>query len=165
MLGRMPFAPRFVSQTLTADIKLKAVNKIREARKLSHAASMPPAQITLTSAIPNVGGQNFFIFQGRYDATYLPPMIILNGLGTECICFTFVTVSGKTYLIDISISGAQDWNYTLQQGGNVSSATPITAQQGHLLIPFVAAYAYIGLLLIPSLNAGLFGRAELTRMD
>jgi hypothetical protein len=166
MISKMPMAPRLTRQPLTANIKLQAINKFRVASRSSQVNSVGPAQITLSPAVPSVGGQNYLLLRGIYTAPSGSPQMFMQG-STASIFFCFATVAGKTYLLDFQFHGTQNWGYSLQQGmGAMSARLPITAQQNHLLIPFVAADVTICLCLFPLTGwETQFGSAELTRVD
>ena len=92
--------------------------------------------------------------------------MIVEG-SAECIWFCFATVAGKTYLLDVQIHGNPNWDYILEQGiGGTQARLHITAQQSHLLIPFIATDVTISLGLFPLTHfESQFGSAELTRVD
>lgn len=156
----------FVSQPISSAAKLQAVSQIKGSN-ISPSSTVPPAQITLTASTPCVGAQNFLGFQGSYTAANGSPAIFLSAQ-VSTMSFHFATTRGKTYLLDVSISVAQNWTYEVVQVGAFDNSTPITAQQGHLLIPFIATATTATVVITPTSGGQediLFGRAELTRMD
>jgi hypothetical protein len=169
MSSMMPIGPRIAPQPLTADIKLKALNEIRVAQRLSPVTSIPTPQIILTPAVPNVGGQNYFTLHGVYCSRTAPPTMFVYGRETS-IDFSFATVAGKSYLLDVNIGGglgSQFWKYRLLQGGPFSLLKHISLQQGHLVIPFraTAATTTLGISPVGQASESQFCSAELTRVD
>jgi hypothetical protein len=163
----MHIAPPIGRQPLTADIKLKAINKFRADKKLREVHSVPPAQITLSPAVLTVGRGNYLAFRGSFSGQLGSQHLLLLARD-DAISVTFATVVGKTYLLDVH-STCQNWIYTLFNGGVASAPTPITAQQNHVLLPFIATGGNINLTLsiAPAERPGMkqFCSAELTRID
>jgi hypothetical protein len=57
MMSMRQMAPRFAPRTiqpLVANIKLKAINNVRTQQRLPPLTNVPPAQVTLTPAVPSV---------------------------------------------------------------------------------------------------------------
>ena len=157
-------APRTI-QPLAANIKLKAINSMRVNFKLPPANSAPPAQITLTPAVPTMGGANYIRVFGEYMTKPGYAAILLDSSRRGWVQICFQAAQGKTYLADVAVAdGTQNWQYTCEQTGKPSSGGQVTAQQGHLLIPFIAASSYITLMLSP-MGGGQFVSAEMTRVD
>ena len=154
------FAPRNI-QPLAANIKLKAINNLRAKQQLPLLMNVPPAQTTLTPAAPAMGGQNYLLVQGSYSTR----------LGEESISFEFPedqmiiyvgAALGKTYLLDVCVAGTQNWRYTVWTVPTPETVT-VAAQQGHLLIPFIATNLNVYVSLSPAPGGtGSFLSAELT---
>jgi hypothetical protein len=161
----MPIGPPIVHQPLTADIKLKAINKFRADKKLREVHSVPPAQITLSPAVLTVGRGNYLAFRGSFSGQLGSPHLFFVARD-DGISLNFATVVGKTYLLDVH-STCQNLIYTLFNGGVGSAPTPITAQQNHVLLPFIATGGNIILTLtiVPGPGPQQFCSAELTRID
>jgi hypothetical protein len=165
-------APRFAPRTippLAANIKLKAINTFRLQQQLPLLINVSPAQITLTPAAPSSGVQNYIFLDGEYlsgPGSSGPSMSLENP--NDEITVYFATSNGKTYLLDVAISGVANWFYCLWYGSNSYIPGPngyIAAQQGHLLIPFIAGDAGVAINLRPKSCASnnQFLSAELTQ--
>src|SRR5208337_3964932 len=159
MMSMRHMAPTFVPRTippLAANIKLSAINKVRLAYNYAPANSVPPAQITLTPAIPTVGQQNYLSVFGRYLTAPGNASIGLDSSVQGSVEICFAVAVGKTYLADVAIGpgGAQNWEYTCQQPGVSLTTGQVTMQQGHLLIPLIATASNVILTVSPSNGNG-----------
>ena len=123
MISMMHMPPRLGPLTIppvTADIKLKAINKFHLDTKLSPVNSLPPAQITLTPAAPSMGGQNYLYVVGYYRTQ--PGSTSISGWSSDdYIASFFATAKGKTCLLDVGISGPNAWTYYLWGGEGADS--------------------------------------------
>jgi hypothetical protein len=168
MLKGMPIVPKvsFRVQPLAAAVKLGAVNKIRLAYNLPPAINVPPAQITLTPAAPTMGGQNFLVVFGLYFTGPGEEMILVEGSQGNYLSIVFAAVTGKTYLADVAVVAQvnPNWEYVVGGIGPAPPTLPVTAQQGHLLIPFIATSSTRNLSLNPRGGSGQFLSAELTQV-
>ncbi|MGA2982400.1 MAG: hypothetical protein ABSG32_01225 [Terriglobia bacterium] len=177
MSSTMHMAPNLAPRTippLAATIKLKAINSVRVNYNLSPVNSVPPAQITLTPAVPSMGAMNYLSLQGYYSTLPGREWICLGIEPTDSLMLNFATVSGKTYLLDVGVhnTGNPVWHYQFKfggapQGSATSTVSTVTAVQGNLLIPFIAFAGKIMLLLYlgPGGQRSNFLSAELTRVD
>jgi hypothetical protein len=147
-------APRFAPRTippLAANIKLSAINKLRQGYNYAPVNSLPPAQITLTPAVPASGVQNYLVLWGEYSSGpgSSGPSMSLEEPNDE-ISVVFATSNGKTYLLDVAVLGVANWFYSLWYGSNNPGPDAyIAAQQGHLLIPFIAGDTSVRMNLRP----------------
>lgn len=171
-------APKALGNTiappLVAGIKLNAINKLRQELKmppLSPASTPPPANVILTSAAPAVGQSNLTVigmyspFQGLIAVRFInsPDIGALDKVRLR-----FATIPGKTYLLDVSIKGTTTWiAYDMH-----NNPKQVKAEQGHLLIPFIASGVSYHVDLSPADNNGArearwhdFYRAELTQVN
>ena len=168
MLKGMPIVPKvsFRAQPLSAAVKLAAINKIRLAYNLPSVINVPPAQIILTPAAPTMGGQNFLVVFGLYFTGPGEEMILVEGSQGNYLGIAFAAAPGKTYLADVAISPQSNpnWEYVVGGTGPVPPTLPVTAQQGHLLIPFIATSSTSNLTLNPRGDSGQFLSAELTQV-
>jgi hypothetical protein len=156
-------APRFAPRTippLAANIKLNAINTLRQGYNYAPVNSVPPAQVTLTPAAPAMGGQNYLGVQGSYDTQ--PGWASISFVYPEDQMIIYLAAAlGKTYLLDVSVAGTQNWNYAVSTGEPLT----VTAQQGHLLIPFIATNLKVYVSLGPARGGtGSFVSAELTQV-
>jgi len=154
------------------NVKLRVINKARRKNKSPEVASGPPPHVTLSPASPHVGLHNSLIVQGVYNGAKGAESIIFKGKQDHLVLY-FATVQGKTYLLDASTALASSWSYSVisQVGTTVSQGT-LAAQDGHILIPFVAPGALILVNLSPAVTSnapnvitGRFLSAELTKVD
>jgi hypothetical protein len=144
-----------------ANIKLKAINNVRTQRRLPPLINVPPAQITLTPAAPAMGGQNYLLVQGSY-ATQPGWASISFEFPEDRIIIYLAAALGKTYLLDVSVAGTPNWSYTVCTAPTPETLT-VTAQQGHVLIPFIATNLNVFVTLSPAPGGtGSFVSAELT---
>jgi len=169
MMSMRHMAPTFVPRTippLAANIKLNAINKLRQSYHYAPVNSVPPAQITLTPAAPTVGQQNYLSVFGRYSTAPGNAVIGMDSALQASLEICFAVAVGKTYLADVAIGpgGAQNWEYTCQQPGVSSMTGQVTMQQGHLLIPFIATASNVILTISPSNGNGWFVSAEVTQV-
>jgi hypothetical protein len=162
-------APRFALRTippLAANIKLNAINKVRLAYNYATPNSVPPAQITLTPAVPTMGQQSYLSVLGRYVTAPGNALIELDSSIQGSVEICFARAVGKTYLADVAIGpgGAQYWDYACLQPGVSSMLGEVTMQQGHLLIPLIATASNVVLRVGPVTGFGLFISAEVTQV-
>ena len=166
MISMRHMAPTFAPRTippLATNIKLKAINNLRAQQQLPLLFNVPPAQITLTPAAPSMGGENFLDILGYYATQ--PVGIVLGYQQRDYIQINFGTVGGKTYLLDVSVTGTQNWSYFFVQAPLGDLPTPVTPMQGHLLIPFVACGSVVNVVLsVVTAEPGQFLSAELTQV-
>ncbi len=170
MISKRHMAPTFVPRTippLAANIKLSAINKLRQGYNYAPANSVPPAQITLTPAVPTMGQQNYLSVLGRYSTAPGNAVIGMDSSLQGSVEICFAVAVGKTYLADVAIGpgGAQNWEYTCQQPAEASMAGQVTMQQGHLLIPLIATASNVILTVSPINGNGWLVSAEVTRVD
>lgn len=168
MLKRIPIVLKvgIRAQPLQAAVKLGAINKIRLAYNLPPAINVPPAQITLTPAAPTMGGQNYLVVWGLYFTGPGEQMIAFAAGQESYLSIVFAAAAGKTYLADVAISPQSNpnWEYLLGGPGLDPHPVQVTAQQGHLLIPFIATPSTRNLTLGPGGGSGQFLSAELTQV-
>ena len=160
-------APKFhpvASMPLSAEVKLTAINKWRLNNNLAQLASVPPPQITLTPKAPTLGGLNYLDVHADYHTQQGHEAIVLSP--GDYVAITFQISDGKTYLLDVTGSGITRWNYELQVAGKITTSGEITPQQGHLLLPFIAASSSVIVVLSPAAGhfGGQFLSAQLTRV-
>jgi len=119
---------------LSAKEKLAAVNNFHEHNKKKHVSSVPPSQVVLTPAQP-VQGSNCAQVTGIWNP--IMRAVYLMGNSGQSLTFLFpVLVASATYLLDISVSGGDQWAYCSAPGGHPQYGT-LTLQSGHLLYPFI----------------------------
>ena len=117
------FAPRTIPP-LAANIKLNAINALRQGYNCAPVNSVPPAQVTLTPAAPTMGQQNYLSVYRVYLTAPGCASIQLDSSINGWVSTDFAAAVGKTYLVDVAINpgGAQNWEYTCEQPGARSAA-------------------------------------------
>ena len=106
-----------IAPPLATSIKLNAINKLRQELKmppLPPASSPPPAKVILTPAVPTIG-KNSISVVGSYNNWHGTPRIRLRFQDAahpgqhDILDLRFVTIPGKTYLLDIFTGGTHTW--------------------------------------------------------
>jgi hypothetical protein len=164
MLKRIPIIPRMGirPQPLQASVKLAAINKVRLAAKLPAVNSAPPAQVTLTPAAPSAGADNYLVVNGAYGATPGNVWIGLDPVYYNSLLLQFRATPKMTYLLDVAVQGnTQEWTWSVGRPPSIVQGT-VTAQQGHLLIPFISTSNFVNAYLYPTTQYAMFHSAELT---
>jgi hypothetical protein len=160
------------AKPFSTNIKLNAVNKLRQDLKLAPVPTMPPAKVILTPKVPTMG-ESFFEVFGYYSNKKGITGLAYQSSTKELhnINFFFHTVPGKTYLLDLIIgNNGYKWNCQLPVYGlpGALSDHEMSVQQGHLLIPFVAYSDKTNIRLFPKDHPNVyqyFSSAELTQVN
>jgi hypothetical protein len=156
---------------LDPSVKLAAVNKLRKEHKLAEVRKVVPSQVTLRPGAPSSGEGNYMVVTGAFGSEQGHAWIGMK-FPQDITYLTFATISGKTYLLDVTLTGVPTWKYVFLAGGGVGGTG--TLQQGHLLIPFVASGTGADISLAPGAQSlgpkgnpewNTLQRAELTQVD
>jgi hypothetical protein len=157
-LANIPPAPA----PLPAPSRQASYNQIRAAAGLMQAttAVVAPAHVILTPDAPKSGQSSYALYNGY---NYPDPRVLTNGppeimpitYSTNHLTFTFDTIPGKTYMVDLFVSPQK--MYTLQ-GAFTGTVAP---QNGHLIIGFTANSRVSQLRV---LSGFYFFRCELTQV-
>jgi hypothetical protein len=169
-LGKDSNPTKTVGSQPPANAKLNLINNLRHGLKMPLTQSVPPAKVILTPKAP-VSGANYIAVQGLYTPLFtffsLRNNYQLGMTERDHVSVGLVTVSGKTYLLDVLINGATGWTiWTTAPYANLN------AQQGHIFIVFIASSDFIAFSLAPTDNNGAFDgkwhsvySAELTQIN
>jgi hypothetical protein len=131
-LANIPPAPA----ALAPQARMAAFNQTRTAAGLSQSppAAIAPARVVLTPEAPKSGRSHYAIYQGsNYPDPYLSmgfptPFTYVAGY----LLFTFETIPGKTYMVDLYVSPHKDYGVAGLFSGIVRP------QDGHILVGFTA---------------------------
>ena len=168
-------SPTQLPATLTS--KLSIINKLRHDLKIPALQNLPPAKIVLTPAAPVYDANNWVSVIGFYQ-----PSLKLFAVKARANASAsnsdnlfevrFITIPGKTYLLDVTVSGGDntEWKAASMSGpySAIGTNSVVKPQQGHILIPFVPGYEVNTFHLMPlSSYPGWFRleRIELTQVN
>lgn len=158
-IANVPPAPA----ALAPQVRQATYNQIRAAAGLMQAttAVVAPAHVILTPDRPRSGQSSYALYNGY---NYPDPRVLTNGptesmpitYSTNHLTFTFDTIPGKTYMVDLFVDPQK--MYTLQ-GAFTGTVAP---QNGHLIIGFTANSRVSQLRV---LSGFYFYRCELTQVN
>jgi hypothetical protein len=145
------------------EVKLAAVNAMLDKHhkpRAKHMSSTPHVVLTPGFAVYH---ENYVHVRGDWCPKH--HVVALNPQSYDYIDFTFTTVEGATYLLDLSVGGGPAaWQYNISCAPESPALTP---QNGHLLYPFVAPASNFSIAFNPPKYVlhGLWRRAELTKVS
>jgi hypothetical protein len=113
---------------LAPQVRQATYNQIRAAAGLAQTppAAVVPARVTLTPEAPKSGNSYYILYNGYNfpDSLYT--------YAVEKLIFSFETVPGKTYMVDLFVSPQKEYGFAGLFNGVV------TPQNGHILVGFTA---------------------------
>lgn len=158
-LANVPPAPA----ALAPQARQTTYNQIRAAAGLAQAppAAVVPARVTLTPEAPKSGQSYYSLSNGHNYPNWLEAMARM-GQSTPVtyaagyLTFTFETVPGKTYMLDLFVSPEKDYGLAGLFSGVVRP------QNGHIIVGFTAN-ANLSVLQVD--RQFYFYRCELTQVN
>lgn len=134
-LANVPPAP----VALAPQARQATYNQIRAAAGLAQTppAAVVPARVTLTPEAPKSGRSHYSLYNGHNYPNWLEAMAGMMQstpftYAAGYLSFTFETVPGKTYMVDLFVSPEKDYGLAGLFSGVVRP------QNGHILVGFTA---------------------------